>query len=341
MSIRRCALRYNLRMLLAGDIGATKTLVGLFTTAPVRPQPVAVAAFTTLDHPSLETIIEEFLSAQPGARPVIEAASFGVAGPIVEQVAQLTNVPWRVDASAISARFGLPRVTLLNDLQAMAYSVPVLEERELLTLQKGRRVPTGNAALLAAGTGLGEALLHNVGGRFIPSPTEGGHADFAPRNTDQIGLLKELIRQYGRADYERVLSGPGLVNVHRYMHPNGCPVCDPSVDPAHGPSMISRSALEGRCDRCVQTLRLFVSVYGAEAGNLALRSVAAAGVYVGGGIAPKILPALQEGGFMDAFRDKAPMAEFVDVVPVAVILNDRAALLGAAVHANQASGKER
>lgn len=322
-------------MLLAGDIGATKTLVGLFTPSPTRPQPVEIRGFTTLEYDSLEAIIEEFLSSRPEARASVTAASFGVAGPIVDQVARLTNVPWYVDAAAIALRFSFPRVTLLNDLQAMAYCVPVLEPGELVVLQEGRRVATGNAALIAAGTGLGEALLHNVEGRFIPSPTEGGHADFAARTPEEIGLLQELQRLYGRVDYERVLSGPGLVNVHRYLHPRGCPACDPSVDPAQAPSIISRSALEQRCSRCVQALRLFVTVYGAEAGNLALRSVASAGLFVGGGIAPKILPALQNGDFMRAFLDKAPMAEFVALVPVAVILNDRAGLLGAAVHANQ------
>lgn len=323
-------------MLLAGDIGATKTLIGLFAPAPARPTPVDVRVFTTLEYESLEAILDEFLAAQAG-RVNVQAASFGVAGPIVEQVARLTNVPWHVDAAAVAGHFSFPRVTLLNDLQAMAYSVPVLGERELVVLQEGRRVATGNAGLIAAGTGLGEALLHHVEGRFVPSPTEGGHADFAPRNDEEIGLLQELLRLYGRADYERVLSGPGLVNVHRYTHPRGCDVCDPSVDPSAAPSLISRSALEGRCPQCVEALRLFVKVYGAEAGNLALRSVASAGLFVGGGIAPKILPALQNGDFMTAFRDKAPMADFVALVPVAVILNDRAGLLGAAVHANHAS----
>jgi glucokinase len=334
-------VRYNFRMLLAGDIGATKTLIGLFAAAPVRPEPVDVRVFTTLEHESLEAIVEQFLAAQPGGHVPVEAASFGVAGPIVDQVARLTNVPWHVDAAAVSRRFAFRRVTLLNDLQAMAYSVPVLQERELVVLQEGQRVATGNAALIAAGTGLGEALLHNVEGRFVPSPTEGGHADFAPRNREEIGLLEELLRLYGRADYERVLSGPGLVNVHRHVHQGECAVCGAGADAAGLPSIISRAALEGRCPKCVETLRLFVAVYGAEAGNLALRSVASAGLFVGGGIAPKILPALQSGIFMTAFRDKAPMDEFVALVPVSIILNDRAGLLGAAVHANSAGAPRR
>jgi glucokinase len=319
------------RMLLAGDIGATKTLIGLFASAPARPEPVAIRTFSTQDHDSLEAIVEQFLADQPGGRGDVDAATFGVAGPIVEQVARLTNVRWEVNAAAVSRRFAF-RVTLLNDLQAMAYSVPVLEATELVVLQEGRRVPTGNAALIAAGTGLGEALLHNVDGRFIPSPTEGGHADFAPRNREEIGLLEELLRLNGRADYEHVLSGPGIVNVYRYLHQGDCPECADDTTPL--PSLISRAALEERCPKCVETLRLFVSVYGAEAGNLALRSVASAGLFVGGGIAPKILPAIQSGVFMRAFLDKAPMHEFVSSVPVSVILNDRAGLLGAAVHAN-------
>jgi glucokinase len=327
-------------MLLAGDIGATKTLIGLFAPAPTRPEPVASRVFPTLEHDSLEAILEQFLADIPNGRVSVTAASFGVAGPIVEQVALLTNVPWEVNAAAVAARFAFPHVTLLNDLQAMAYSVSVLEEREVVVLQEGRRVPTGNAALIAAGTGLGEALLHNVDGRFIPSPTEGGHADFAPRNRQEIALLEDILRRRARADYESVLSGPGIVNVHRYVHQGECDQCA-TDDPAQLPSLISRAALEDRCAKCVETLRLFVAVYGAEAGNLALRSVASAGLFVGGGIAPKVLPFIQSGIFMKAFLDKAPMDDFISLVPVSVILNDRAGLLGAAVHANSTAAVPR
>jgi glucokinase len=324
-------------MLLAGDIGGTKTLLGLFSPAPHRPGLVDTRSFATRDYGSLEAIIGEFLAGRAPA-PTVRAASFGVAGPIVERVARLTNVPWVVDAAAVAARFGFPLVTLLNDLEAMAYSVTVLRPDELAVVQAGRPVPTGNAALIAAGTGLGEALLHNVDGRFIPSPTEGGHADFAPRTADEIALLQYLVPRCGRADYERVLSGPGLVNVHGFTHPNGCAVCDVDADPAQAPSLISRAALERRCPGCVRALEIFVSIYGAEAGNLALRSVATAGLFIGGGIAPKILPALQDGRFLEAFCAKAPMAEFASLVPVSVILNQRAGLLGAAVHANLRAG---
>jgi glucokinase len=325
-------------MLLAGDIGGTRTRIGLFSPAPHRPEAVDVRSFATRDYPSLEAILAEFLGGQGLSAPTVRAASFGVAGPIVEQVARLTNVPWLVDAAAVAARFGVPRVTLLNDLQAMAYSVTVLRPDELAVVQAGRPVPTGNAALIAAGTGLGEALLHNVDGRFVPSPTEGGHADFAPRTAEEIALLQYLVSRCGRADYERVLSGPGLVNVHRFTHPRGCAACDVDTDPALAPALISQAALERRCPECVRTLGMFVSVYGAEAGNLALRSVATAGLFLGGGIAPKILPALLDGRFVEAFCAKAPMAEFASLVPVSVILNQRAGLLGAAVHANLHAG---
>jgi glucokinase len=321
-------------MLLAGDIGGTKTLLGLFSHAPGRPELVTTREFATRDYPSLDAILAEFLHEHGGAS-VVRAASFGVAGPIVNQVARLTNVPWLLDASALRARSGIPRVTLLNDLQAMAYSIPVLRQDELAVIQEGRRVPTGNAALIAAGTGLGEALLHNVGGRLIPSPTEGGHADFAPRTPDEIALLRQLASRFGRADYERVLSGPGLVNVHQFTHTRPCAACDVGADPALAPARISNAALEHRCPDCVRALEIFVSVYGAEAGNLALRSLATAGVFVGGGIAPKILPALTDGRFVEAFRAKAPLDDMVSLVPVSVVLNEQSGLLGAAVHANQ------
>ena len=322
-------------MLLAGDIGGSKALLGLFAPAPGRPDRVEVRSVHTHEYPSLEAIIEEFLAGQGGAS-VVQAASFGVAGPIVDQAARLTNIPWLVDAAAVRARFGIPQVRLLNDLEAMAWSIPVLRPDELAVIQEGRRVPTGNAAVIAAGTGLGEALLHNLDGRMVPSPTEGGHADFAPRTPDEIALLCHLVARFGRADYERVISGPGLVNLHRFTHERPCGVVDVDADPALAPSLVSRSALERRCPDCVRALQMFVSVYGAEAGNLALRSVATAGVFLGGGIAPKILPALTDGRFIEAFRAKAPLDDMVSRVPVSVVLNEEAGLLGAAVHANQA-----
>ncbi len=325
-------------MLLAADVGGTKTLLGLYTPAPAdgRPRSQVMREFATLDFESLEDLVETFLDETGAGR--VDAVCVGVAGPVRGLVARLTNVPWLADVSFAADRFGGCPVRLVNDLEALAEAVPVLEPEELTVLQEGVAVPTGNAAVIAAGTGLGEALLHNVDGRFIASPTEAGHADFAARTPRELALVAELRRIHGRVDNERVISGPGLVNLFRFTHGAGggtasCHAVGANVDAADMPAAISASALAGRCDRCAEALDLFVAAYGAEAGNLALRSVATAGVYVGGGIAPKILPALEGGLFLDAFRDKPPLTDLLRTIPVSVILNPAAGLLGAAVGA--------
>lgn len=323
-------------MLLAADVGGTKTLVGLYRPEGDRPGSQVIREYTTLDFDNLDEIVSTFLD-ETGARG-IDAVCIGVAGPVTGLVARLTNVPWLADASVVAERLGDCPVHLLNDLEAMACAVPVLEPDELAVLQDGIVVPTGNAALIAAGTGLGEALLHNVNGRFLPSASEGGHADFAARTPREVALLQELTRIHGRVDVESVISGPGLVNLFQFTHGGGelrdaCDTLGPDIDPSELPAAISATALEGGCERCAEALDMFVEAYGAEAGNLALRSVATAGVYVGGGIAPKILPALESGGFMDAFHDKAPMVDLLRTLPVTVILNPAAGLLGAAVRA--------
>ena len=338
-------------MFLAGDIGGTKTLLGLFAPAPERPRPIEVGEFVTLDYDDLGPMVREFLQAQNLEPKRIEAACFGVAGAVTDQVARLTNVPWVVDGAWLSDTFGFRRIRILNDLEALAYGVTVLEASELRALQVGVPLPEGNAAVIAAGTGLGEAMLHNIEGRFIPAASEGGHADFAARTPREMEMVCALGRIFGRVGVELVVSGPGLVNIYQFTHDSFGPgpmltpnsiapshVCDgvgPSTDPTDLPARISRSAMERRCDRCIDAFDIFLGAYGAEAGNVALRSVATAGVYVGGGIAPKILPALASGLFMDAFRDKEPMAHLVAAMPVSVILNPDAGLIGAAVHAQQ------
>lgn len=340
-------------MLLAADVGGTKTLLGLFAEAPERPTRIEVGEFITLDYDGVVPMIREFLKANGVEPRAVKAATFGVAGAITEQVARLTNVPWVVDAAAISQAASLERVHLLNDLEAMAYSVAVLEPRELKVLQQGVAVPGGNAAVIAAGTGLGESLLLNVDGRFMPGETEAGHADWGARTPREIELLAAVSRVYGRCSNEHIISGPGLVNIYQFTHDafgsrtyispaafvpeRTCEGVGHVDDPADLPAAISASAMQRRCDECVETLDLFVTAYGAEAGNLALRTVATAGVYVGGGIAPKILPVFEKGLFLDAFRAKEPLAAFVSTIPVAVILNSEAGLLGAAVHANAAA----
>jgi glucokinase len=340
-------------MLLAGDIGGTKTLLGLFSAAPERPSAVDVAEFVTLDHDGLESMIEAFLKSRRIDPKHIEAASFGVAGAVTDEVARLTNVPWQVDCDSVAARLGFRRTHVINDLEALAYGVTVLDPDEFSMLQRGVPHPEGNAAVIAAGTGLGEALLLNVNGRFIPGASEGGHADFAARTPRELDMVRELLRVFPRVSVEHILSGPGLVNVYQFTHDafgagpmltsssvapaRLCAAVGEIEDPADLPKRISKAAMENACDRCVEALDIFVSVYGAEAGNIALRAVATAGVYVGGGIAPKILPALGSGSFLDAFRAKEPMADFVATIPVAVVLNSDAGLLGAAVHAQQRS----
>ena len=319
-------------MLLAGDVGGTKTLLGLYARGTPRPTAHDVHHFRTLDFDGLTDIVDEFL--QAADHPKIEAACFGVAGLVRNQVAQLTNVPWRVDARSVATRFSIPRVELLNDLAAMGYAVGVLAHDQLAILQPGEPAESGNAALIAPGTGLGEALLHRIDDRWVPSPSEGGHADFAPRTPREIQLLEALTDRFGRASYEHVVSGPGLVNLHQFTHDaEACPVIPDGTPPVDQPALISTAGLEGRCARCVEALDLFVAALGAEAGNLGLRSVATAGVYLGGGIPAKILPALQRPAFLNAFRSKSPMHRLVEAMPVAVILEHDAALLGAAVAA--------
>jgi glucokinase len=340
-------------VLLAADVGGTKTLLGLFGMAPDRPRAIETGEFTTLDYDGLVPMIREFLKAEGVEPKAIRAASFGVAGAVTDNVARLTNVPWLVDGDEIAEAASLPHLHILNDLQAMAYAVPVLEPAELEFLQQGIAQPGGNAAVIAAGTGLGEALLLNVDGRFVPGATEGGHADWAARTPREIEMLAALTRIYGRCSVEHVLCGPGLVNIYQFTHDawgnrtyltpaafapsRTCDAVGTVDDPDDLPKAISKAALERRCAKCVEALEMFVEVYGAEAGNLGLRTMATAGVYVGGGIAPKILPALRDGRFLDAFRAKEPMADFVATIPVAVILNAEAGLLGAAVHANGAA----
>src|SRR5688500_4503981 len=327
-------------MLLAGDIGGTKTLLGLFErgAAGERPRPVTVREFGTLDFDSFEEIVDEFLGVRDGAPPAtIEAMCVGVAGPVNGLVARLTNVPWIVNLGLMAPRVGRARLKLLNDLEAMAHAVAFLESDELAVLQEGIATARGNGALIAAGTGLGEALLHNVNGRFVPSPSEGGHADFAPRNPRELELAAFMMRERERVEVETFLSGPGLVNVYRFVHDQtddiGCDGVRDGSDIVEAPPQITAAALSNACARCVDTLHLFVDLYGSEAGNLALRSVATAGVYIGGGIAPKILPALESGRFLDAFRDKPPMSDLLATIPIRVILNEQAGLVGASVQA--------
>lgn len=319
-------------MILAGDVGGTKTLLGLYDTGGTRPVVRATTSIPTSAHASLTAMLDAFLAAQQVPRGAITAACFGVAGPVLGETAELTNVEFTIDAPAIREACGIGQVRLLNDLEAMAYAVPVLQPDELQVLQAGAPNPRGNMALIAAGTGLGQALLHRVGDDYIPSATEAGHADWAPRTERDIRLLQLVRAREGRVEVEHVVSGRGLPNVHRATHTGACAAgIDP--DDAEAPAAITQAGLACTCPGCVDALELFVEAYGAEAGNLALRSVATGGVFVGGGIAPKILPALTDGRFIRAFVAKGEMQRLVAGIPVHVILNSQAGLLGAAVFA--------
>jgi glucokinase len=321
-------------MFLAGDVGGTKTQLGLFEATDRRPAAVVAHTYVTTAFSSFAGILDAFTSAL-GRTVTIDSVAIGVAGPVFDDRASLTNIQWDISVGEISGRLDTTRVRLLNDLEAIANSVETLTPDEVVTLQQGIARADGNAAVIAAGTGMGQAYLHRVGGRLRPVASEGGHADFAARTDREAELVRMLRDRYGRAEVEHVLSGPGLLNLHRFTHRGGeCEMLQ-GVDDADAPPRISQAGLAGRCQGCADALRMFVSAFGAEAGNLALRGVATSGVYVGGGIAPKILPALKTGSFMEAFVDKEPMRELLLRVPVKVILNAEAGLLGAAVAAQE------
>ena len=324
-------------MIVGGDVGGTKTLLGLFEPGANRLlRATGTYSYATNAYQSIGEILGEFTRAIGAV--TIDAAVLGVAGPVVGNAARLTNVAWDITASEVAGALGTRRVRVLNDLEALAHSVETLTAADLHVLHPGLPRSDGNAAVIAAGTGLGEALLHRVSGRLQPVPSEGGHADFAARTDREIELVRMLRESYGRVEVEQVLSGPGLLNLHRFTHRGG--ECQMLEGVAEGdiPARISQAGLGGRCQQCVDALRMFASAYGAEAGNLALRAMATSGLYIGGGIAPKILPALTSGAFMDAFLAKEPLRDLLEEVPVNVILNPEAGLLGAARYAQELAG---
>ncbi len=321
-------------MLLAGDLGGTKTRLGLFERDDRRPRPVATHAYPTHQFDSFTAILDAF-ARDVGVPLTIEAGAVGVAGPVVDQKARLTHVPWNVSVSDVGSRFRTRRVALLNDLEVMAISLDVLNSDELVVVQRGVAQADGNAVVIAAGTGLGQAHLHRIDGRFRPVPSEGGHADFAPRTDREIELLRMIRGLHGRAAVEQVVSGPGLVNIHRFTHGGRDCAAVRGLEPRDMPAAISQAGLDGTCPTCEEAVSMFVEAYGSEAGNLALRGVATGGVFIGGGVAPKILPALQNGRFMSAFRAKPPMTDLLSAIPVQVIVNEDAGLLGAAVAAQE------
>jgi glucokinase len=326
--------------ILAGDIGGTKTVIALFeATGDDELQPIREASYASAEYDSLESALREFLSESPEAASELRAACFGVAGAVQEGAVDVTNLPWRFSEAGLARATGAGRVRLLNDLQAMAHGMLFLQESDLEILNPGTPpFGRGNIAVIAAGTGLGEAMLYWDGELHHPVATEAGHGGFSPQTEEQIGLLRHLRgRIGGHVAYENVLSGPGLYEIYRYLRSQSeAPEPDwltQRIEQGDPSSVVSAAALGGEDPVCSQTLELFASIYGAECGNMALRFLAVGGVFVGGGIAPKILPALRDGSFMQTFCDKGYHAPLLEKIRVAVALEPRAALLGAAHYA--------
>jgi glucokinase len=321
-------------MIIAGDIGGTKTVLALYERTTEGLHQSAERAFASAEYGSLEAILEEFLRDHRGVR--LDTACFGIPGALIEGRVHTTNLTWDVSEPALEAALKC-RVRLLNDLQATAFGVRYLAPEELEVLNQGARPRhKGNIAVIAAGTGLGEAFLCWDGSQHHPMASEGGHADFAPRNEREIELLRYLQKRFGsHVSNERVLSGPGIYNIYCFLRDGGfAPEPDwlrneLAAGGDHS-AIISEAGLAGKSALCEETLEMFASIYGAEAGNVALRCMAVGGVFVAGGIAPKLIKVLRDGKFMEAFAAKGRMSELLKGIEVSVALNPHAPLIGAA-----------
>jgi glucokinase len=319
-------------MLLAGDIGGTKSRLAIFADGGSPRAPLREEVYPSGRFGGIEALIREFLK-----RAVLSAdrACLAIAGPVINGRAAVTNLPWIADAEAIRRTFGFRSVRLLNDLAATARAVPLLEPGERHPLSPGEPDADGAIAVIAPGTGLGEAFLTRDGGRCREHASEGGHADFAPGNPLEMDLLRELWKGAEHVSYEHVCSGPGLSRIYRFLRERGMEeepawLAGRLAGSADAAQVIVEAALAEKTGLCIRTALLFVSLLGAEAGNLALKTLATGGVYLGGGIAPRIIPFLEEGAFLAAFRRKGRMADLLFRMPVHVILAPRAALIGAA-----------
>jgi glucokinase len=321
-------------MILVGDIGGTKTRLALFAPGSVPDAPLREEVYASFRYASLEDLVGEFLASESGQ---VEAAAFGVAGPVAEGRVKLTNLPWIIDQEDLAVALAIPRVVLINDVMATAAALPHLGPASFFTLQEGQEDTEGNMAVVAAGTGLGEAFLTRSQDRWQTHATEGGHADFAPRDDEQWALWQHLRKHRDHISCETVCAGSGIEQIYRYLYEVNAGEADTEVlsTPDDAGDVVPRivaAALQSDkpCPLCVRTLDLYVSLLGAEAGNLAIKIMATGGVYLGGGIPPRILPFLQKGGFLRSFNDKGRMSELTACMPVRVILDPRVALLGVA-----------
>ena len=332
-------------MYLVGDIGGTKTNIAVLESENARFKTHYEKNFVSNNYDSLRTIVDKVINEDLKSKFKITHACFGVAGPVKDGLCDATNLPWLVDSKKNAELLNLPNeyVILLNDLEAAAYGIQVLEDKDVFVLNKGVSQRKGNLALISAGTGLGESIIFWNEKKYKPSPSEGGHTDFAPRNKIEIDLLNYLIGKYGRISYERILSGPGLLNVYEFFkdtaYQNTPQWLLDRLNREDPSAVISDIAMMKKDECCERTLDLFILVYGAEAGNLALKSLSMGGVFIGGGIAPKILNKIKEGGFMQAFTHKGRLSVMVSQMPVKVILNDKIPLIGCGNYLNQHNKK--
>ncbi len=333
-------------MILAGDIGGTKTALALFARRREFPgfnrESAILATYDSRAFSRFDEILRDFCERQ---RPNLAAGCIGIAGPVRNNRCRATNLPWTVDGAELAHSLGLRELRLINDLEAVGYGIDVLQPDELAELQAGAPGAAGNRAVIAAGTGLGEAGLFWDGAVHRPFATEGGHADFAPSDEREIDLLRFLQHEYGRVSWERVVSGPGLVHLYRFLRqrgetafagePSGIGEEMQQGDPGE---VISRWAASGRSELCARTLELFFKLYAVEAGNLALKMMATGGLYLGGGIAPKNLDRIVGDAFIGSFCAKGRMRPLLESIPVRVLLNEQTALLGAARRAAASLG---
>jgi glucokinase len=317
-------------MILAGDIGGTHTRIALFDPQVSPLRPMRQTDYPSQNYPGLSEIALDFIAQQTAK---IDRCCFGVAGPVVDGKSHPTNIPWALDSAEIGARLGAPCM-LINDLEANAYGIAALEPNDFAVLQPGKSRPGANAAVISAGTGLGQAGLFWDGKTYKPFASEGGHVTFSPRNVLEIHLLNYLLKHYEHVSWERVLSGPGLLNIYEFFRDTGRadePVwLTERLRSGDRSATIAQAAIHSESELCSLALKLFVSLYGSEAGNLALKLMALGGIYLGGGIAPRLLGQLKEGTFLLSFCEKGRMRETLGAIPVLVILNDRASLIGAA-----------
>jgi glucokinase len=331
----------EIKLLLAGDLGGTKTSLAVFSPEAGLRAPLLEGRLPSGRYPSLEALVKDFFKQMQDAGldpQALDRACFGVAGPVVNGQATITNLPWRISEQQLTGTLGLASVTLINDLAAISQGVPQLAEADYHVLNEGQPAPHGTIAVVAPGTGLGEGFLVWAGTRYRSFPSEGGHVDFAPVNDEQLELRRYLQQRFRHISYERVCSGLGLPNIYAYFKDNGYAdepawLAEQLAGAGDKTPIIMQAALaEDGPALCRATLDMFVSILGAEAGNMALKVMASGGVYLGGGIPPRILPALEQAHFLEAFRSKGRFAEMLGRVPVKVILNPKAALLGAATY---------